>query len=444
MSDAARAANTSHRLTATPPRAAESTRAAQPGGHLNPGEPGPWRAALAGLLGLALTAGACQQGTPGGSARSGPGGPVPVSVASAVRKDVPVVVRSVGNVESVGTVEVASQVTGLVLDVHFKEGDFVKRGDLLFTIDTRPYSSTLAAAQAQLARDQALYQQAVDEAERAVRLNSEGLASEQDLTRAKSNAAAAAAALGADKAQIGSARIDVQFTRIRAPIDGRTGSLLVYPGNVVRSNESRPLVVIRSLVPIYVRFSIPEDYLPRLRMRMKEGDLPAFATPRGEGGATVEGRVSFIDNWVDPATGTIALKALFTNRDHELWPGEFVDVALTLAVDQDATVVPEAALQTGQDGPYVFSVGADGKATYRSVVLKHIVGPEAVLASGVEPGEQVVIDGQVRLRDGTPVTARPSAPGPAAGGSASTEASPASSGSALPNGAKRAAGQGAP
>jgi multidrug efflux system membrane fusion protein len=325
---------------------------------------------------------------------------VPVALATAQLLDVPREIATFGMVEASSTVDVAAQVQGLVTEVHFKEGDFVKRGDLLFTVDTRPYRASLAAAQAELARNKAVSEQAQLEAARAQRLKLEGVASEQEVAKALADAASSAA--------------NVQFTRITSPIDGRTGSLLVYPGNVVRPGDAQPLVVIRSLSPVYVRFAVSQDYLPVLRERFGHEPLTARVTPRGEGAKTVEGPVTFLENSVDAATGTIALKASFGNTGQELWPGGSVDVVLVLGVDKQATVVPEAALQRTQSGAIVFVVGKDGTAELRPVQVSRSTATQALIRSGVKAGEEVVTDGQLRLRQGTKITRRPPAAAPGA------------------------------
>jgi multidrug efflux system membrane fusion protein len=338
---------------------------------------------------------------------------VAVSVAVAEQKDVPREVASFGTVEASSSVDIVSQVQGLVTEVHFKEGDFVERGAPLFTIDTRPYRASLAAAQAELVRSRALADQAKLEAERAERLRVEGVATDQDVVKAQADAASTAASVKMGQAQMQSASLNVAFTRISAPMAGRTGSLLVHPGNLVRPTDTRPLVTLRSLTPVYVRFSVPQENLPAIRAGMK-GGLTVRATPRGEGATSVDGPLTFLDNSVDATTGTIALKATFTNAGQELWPGAAVDVALVLGVDRGATVVPEAALQRSQTGALVFVIGQDGRAESRPVSVLRSTETLALIGSGVRPGESVVIDGQLRLRNGTKVSVKAPAKSPSA------------------------------
>jgi multidrug efflux system membrane fusion protein len=331
---------------------------------------------------------------------------VAVSAAPAELRDVPREVESFGTVEASSSIDVVGQVQGLVTEVHFKEGDFVKRGDLLFTIDTRPYRASLAAAQAELSRNKALASQAKLEAERAERLRVEGVATDQDVVKAQADAASTAANVKMGQAQMQSASLNVAFTRITAPMDGRTGSLLVHAGNLVRPSDTQPLVTLRNLTPVYVRFSVPQEYLGPIRAGMSQG-LTVRATPRGEGAASVEGPLTFLDNTVDAATGTITLKGTFPNAGQELWPGASVNVALVLGVDRQATVVPEAALQRSQSGTLLFVIGQDGRVEPRNVEVLRTTSTLALIGSGVKAGENVVTDGQLRLRKGTRVSIKP-------------------------------------
>jgi multidrug efflux system membrane fusion protein len=332
--------------------------------------------------------------------------PVPVTVATAERQDVPREVPAFGAVEASSTVDVRAQVQGLITQVHFHEGDFVKRGDLLFSVDTRPYSASLAAAQAELLRNQAVANQAKVEAERAARMAVEGVASEQELAKAKADAASGAANVKVGQAQIRSAALNVAFTRITSPIDGRTGSLLVHAGNIVKATDAQPLVVIRSLTPVYVRFAIAQDYVAAVRDALGHVPLDVRVTPRGADAKTVEAPVTFLDNTVDVTTGTVTLKATYPNTGQELWPGASVDVVLVLGVDKNALVVPEPALSRSQSGTFVFVIGADGRAEPRPVDVLRTTATLALIRAGLQPGEQVVTDGQLRLRKGTKVTLR--------------------------------------
>jgi multidrug efflux system membrane fusion protein len=338
--------------------------------------------------------------------------PVPVSVALVKLEDVPREVQAFGVVEASSTVDVRAQVQGLITQVHFHEGDVVKRGAPLFSVDTRPYSASLAAAQAELLRNQAVAAQASLEAERAVRLRGEGVASDQEVARAEADARSSAANVKVGQAQIQSASINVALTRITSPIDGRTGSLLVHAGNIVKATDAQPLLVIRSLSPVYVRFSVAQDYVATIRERMQQGLLGVRVTPRGEAAKAIEAPVTFLDNSVDVATGTVMLKATYPNVGQELWPGASVDVVLVLGVDRQATVVPEPALSRSQTGTFVYVIGEGSRAEPRPVDVLRTTATQALIRSGLKAGEQVVTDGQLRLRKGTKVAAKSASPPP--------------------------------
>lgn len=329
--------------------------------------------------------------------------PVPVTLATVEKKDVPREIKAFGSVDASSTVDIRSQVAGLITEVHFKEGDFVKRGQLLFTIDTRPYSASLAAAQAQLLRNRAMAEQMRVEAERANALRQEGVASDRDVAKANADAASSAADVKLGQAQIASASLNVAFTRILAPMDARTGSLLVYPGNIVKATDAQPMVVLRSVSPVYVRFTVPQEHLTTIRERLGKEPLVARVTPRGSGAKTIEAPVTFVENIVDASTGTVTLKATYPNTSQELWPGTSVDVVLVLSVDRNAIVVPESALQRSQTGTLVFVVGKDGRVAPRPVQVLRTTETQALISSGLEVGEQVASDGLLRLRKGTKV-----------------------------------------
>lgn len=336
--------------------------------------------------------------------------PVPVSVQPVVRADVPVEVRAIGTVEAVSTVAIVPQVTGRVMSIHFAEGAAVRKNDPLFSIDTRPYNATLAAAQAELQKSRALAEEAVVEAQRYQALVREGLVTAQEAARREADKKSTAASVEAAEAQIASASLNVQFSTIRSPIDGRTGRVLVHAGNVVRAGDTEPMVVVRSMTPVKVLFTVSQDLLPRLRERFKGAALPVRATPRGGGARSSAGELSFIDNSVDAATGMLTLKATFANQDEALWPGSFVDVVLVLDEEQGAIVAPEAAVAEGQQGPYAFVVDGENKARLRRVTLKRRTESRAIVASGLAPGDRVVVDGLVRLKEGTSVRVKPDAP----------------------------------
>jgi len=367
----------------------------------------------------------------GGRGGGGAGAIVPVVLGKVVQKDVPVDIASIGNVEAFSTIGVRSQVTGTLTEVKFQEGDFVKKGDVLFRIDPRSYQAALDQAQANLARDEALQMQAEAQlardiasaeyakavADRTMELVNRGILSKDQGDQSTSAAEAAKAAVNADKAAVSSAKaqlvaqqaaidsakVQLEYSTIVSPIDGRTGDLALKAGNLVTANSTE-LVTITQLDPIYVTFSLPAVNLPELKKHMAAGKLPVTATPQTTGGHPTDGALTFVDNAVDPATDTIKLKATFANADHTLWPGQFARVSLRLTTLQNATVVPSQAVQTGQDGQFVFVVREDQTVEQRPVTIGQTAADDIVIANGLTPGETVVTEGQLRLEPGTRVT----------------------------------------
>jgi membrane fusion protein, multidrug efflux system len=395
---------------------------------------------------------------------------VPVSVATVEQKAMPVQIQAIGTVEAYSVVSVRAQVGGELTRVHFKEGQDVRKGDLLFTIDPRPFDAALAQAQANLAkdrgqiqqaraalerdrakvnqtqaalaRDQAQAKNAEVEANRYAELLKRGLiaqeqadqfrttaeslshtvlADEADIKSAEETVRADEAAVNsaqqavrADEAAVESAKLQLAYTTISSPVDGRTGSLMLHEGNVVRASGTNDstLVVINQVQPIYVSFTVPQQQLPVIKRYMADGPLAVRALPAGEP-QPLKGTVTFIDNAVDQTTGTIRLKATFANEEKRLWPGQFVNVDLTLTVDPDAIVAPSAALQSGQQGQYVFVVKGDSTVEMRRVTVKRTQGSDTVIADGLKAGESVVVDGQPRLVSGAKVEVRrpPGRPG---------------------------------
>lgn len=355
-------------------------------------------------LGLVLLAGSCSSGD--GAAQGGTDRPpaVPVTVAPVVRRDAPVTVTAIGRVQAYSTVEVKAQVEGRLAKAHFAEGQEVARGELLFTIDPRPFEAALREAEANLARDRAQQENAAVEATRFARLIKDGVVSADEYDQARTRAKALEGTVKADEAAVERAGIQLQYCSISAPIDGRLGQLLVHEGNVVKANETT-LATINQLRPVYVEFAVPQQELPAIRRQMAERRLPVAASiPGANGGqARVLGELSFVNNTVDTATGTVLLKAVFANRDEALWPGQFVNVELGLATRPDAILVPARAVQTGQAGRYVFVVQADGTVASRPVVVGPATGEDVVVEEGLAPGEEVVTDGQLRLAPGVRV-----------------------------------------
>ena len=327
---------------------------------------------------------------------------VPVTVGTVVQRDIPVQLRAIGNVEPYSTVSVKSQVEGQLAQVHFVEGQRVKQGDLLFTVDPRPFEAALRQAQATMARDAAEARNAAVDAKRRTQLLAQGFVSRDEYDQSQTKAASSAAAVKAGEAAVENARLQLAYCSIRSPIDGRVGQVLVHAGNIVEANDTL-LAVINQVRPIYVSFSVPEQQLPQVRERAAAGKLAVQALVPHHGDAPVVGELSFINNTVDMTTGTVLLKALFQNDDETLWPGQFVDVAVTLAVQRDAVLVAAEAIQVGQQGQYVFVVAADESAEVRAVVPGDRIGSEIVVTQGLAAGERVVTDGQIRLAPGLKV-----------------------------------------
>jgi multidrug efflux system membrane fusion protein len=329
---------------------------------------------------------------------------LPVSVQDVVEKTMPVQVQAVGTVQAYSTVSVKAQVDGELVAVHFKNGQFVKAGDPLFTIDPRAFQAQLKQMQATLAKDSAQLENADKELERVTSVVGKGYVSKEQHDQAIANAAALKATVQADEAAIENVKLQLSYCFINSPIDGCLGALKVDRGNLVKSNDAaNPLVIINQISPIYVSFFIPEKYLHEVRKYMASGKLEVGAIIPGREDQPAKGEVTFMDNTVDPSTGTIQLKATFPNKDKSLWPGQFVNVVLTLTEKRGAIVVPSQAVQTGQDGQYVFVVKPDFTVEYRPVVLGRTVGDEAIIDKGLQNGEKVVTDGQLGLSAGAHV-----------------------------------------
>ncbi|MBZ5726713.1 MAG: efflux RND transporter periplasmic adaptor subunit [Acidobacteriia bacterium] len=374
--------------------------------------------------------GAITSAAPGGGkgGKKGAGGDVPVTVAMAAQKNVPVEVQVIGNVEAYSTITVKAQVGGQLIRVNFKEGDFVRKGDLLFTIDRRPLEAALnqaianvardeaalGQAEANLARDAAQAKYAESQAVRYARLFQDKIVSRDQAEQLRANAdavaqavvadnaaiASAKAGIGASQAAVENARVQLSYTEIRSPIDGRTGNLTVKQGNVVMAN-SMDLMTINEVSPIYVTFAVPEAQLPAIKRYMAAGKLTVRARPQDDPGGEESGTLTFVDNAVDMTTGTIKLKGTFGNADHKLWPGQFVRVTLRLTTQNNAVVVPNQAIQSGQNGSFIYVVKADRTVEARPVTTGARVDQDMVVESGLEPGETVVTEGQLRLAPGT-------------------------------------------
>jgi multidrug efflux system membrane fusion protein len=394
------------------------------------------RAAIAAITIILLSGcGSAPQAQSGGPAFPA----VPVSVGQAAEESVPIQVQSVGNVESYSTVEVKAQVAGPLLAVRFIEGANVKQGDLLFEIDPRPFreasrqaeaavakdEAQLRVAEANLARSRAQLKNAKSEATRFEQLSKEGISTRQQEDQIRTAAEVAEHSVAADEASIESnraalesdraaaeqAKLNLAYCEIRAPISGRVGNLLLHPGNLVKANGDNAMVVINQIEPIFVTFGVPERYLGRIALQHSKRKLTVEATPDKDSKQTVRGTLTVIDNTVDQNTGTIRLKAIFDNKDGRLWPGQFVNVSLTIET-QTATVIPSEAVQVGQAGSFVYLVKSDQTVEPRPVVVGQMVGGRVIVEKGVSAGETIVTDGQSRLFPGAKIASgsAPTAP----------------------------------
>jgi multidrug efflux system membrane fusion protein len=368
--------------------------------------------AIAGVAaGLIALAGCSAQSAPGAEAggqggRAGGQGPVPVTTATVMQKSMPVEIGVIGSAEPVSTVSIRSQTTGQLTSVNFTEGDEVTKGQLLFLLDRRPLEAAVEQAEANLARDEAQAANAAAMAKRYQDLANRGIATREQVDTSNASLAALNATVAADRAALENAKVQLEYATINAPISGRTGALMVHEGNLVRANDSTSLVVINQIMPIQVAFSLPEARLTELKRYMARGALRVLATPPNDDAPPAVGRISFIDNSVDPATGTIKVKGTFPNADRRLWPGQYVNVTVELTTEKNATVVSTQAVQAGQQGPFVFVVKPDQTVELRNVVVTRTAAADTVIASGLEPGETVVTDGQIRLVPGSKISVK--------------------------------------
>ncbi len=335
------------------------------------------------------------------------GGPrvevVPVSAAAVVQKSIPLTTRAIGNVEAFSTVVIRALVAGELQKIHFRQGQEVHKGDLLFTIDPRPLQAALDQAVGTLAKDRSTLANARALAARYKKLFEEGIASKEDLDQYSTSADTQAGLVAADEAALDNARVQLSYATIHSPISGMTGNLLVYEGNLVKANDTTPLVTITQATPIYVTFAVPEGELAKVNRARAAGPVRVDAALPSDETHPVAGVLSFVDNAVDSTTGTIRLKATFENPERRLWPGQFVKVTLTTGIEANALVVPSQAVQTGQDGPYVYVVKDDLTVEPRPVKPGPSAEGVVVIAKGLAAGERVVTDGQLRLFPGAKV-----------------------------------------
>jgi multidrug efflux system membrane fusion protein len=357
---------------------------------------------------VALSALALAIATAGCGAANGDrptGGPpaVPVTIATVQQKTMPYEDHAIGNVQAYSSVAIKARVGGELEAVHFREGDEVSKGQLLFTIDPRPSQAAVKQAEGVLARDQALLKKAEDDVTRYAGLVEKDFVTKEQFDQITATAASLRATVKSDEASLDNARLQLGYCTITAPISGRTGNLAVKAGNLIKADDTNGMVTINQDRPIYVQFSVPEQDLPEIRAHQRAGALKVEAIIRQDHAHNVEGALSFIDNAVDTTTGTIMLKATFPNQDGALWPGQFVDVLLYLGEQADAIVVPNEAVVAGQVGQYAFVVGADDTVESRTVKVDRVIAGETVVADGLKPGDRVVTDGQLRLAPGMKV-----------------------------------------
>jgi len=322
---------------------------------------------------------------------------VPVTVARVVQESVPVRLRAIGNVEAFSTVSLKARVDGQIVEVNFKEGASVSKGDVLFRIDPRPFQAALRQAEANALRDSAARDQARSQERRYQELLDKNFISKEAYAQIRTNAQTAEAVAKASRAALENARLNLEYCTIQSPLDGFVGKVLLQAGNLVKANDVNALVVINQVRPIYVNFAVPEQELPEVRKRMADGPLDVEAIPADATQQRPSGRLIFVDNAVDPSTGTIKLRAQFDNGDAALWPGQFVNVSVRLYQQDNAILIPSQAIQTGPDGQYVYVVDDDLLAQLRPVTVQRTDGEQTVIAKGLAKGERVVTRGQLRL-----------------------------------------------
>jgi multidrug efflux system membrane fusion protein len=335
----------------------------------------------------------------------GEAGAVPVTITKVAEMALPVYLQGVGNVEAFSTVEVRPQVNGPLLTVDFSEGQDIEKGQLLFTIDPQPFEIALRQAETQLLKDQGQSKTLETQRARNANLFKQGLISQSDVDAQAAQANSLLSTIALDQVAIENAKLQLQYTKIMAPVSGRTGALNVHPGSLVRTTDATAMVVVNQITPVRVTFSLPAANLPAIRSGQGKGTLQteAITSDAPEGSSTI-GTLSFIDNVVDPTTSTIRLKATFPNSDRRLWPGEFVQVRLRVAYDPKAIVVPSSAVQNGPQGQYVYVIDQNRTAALRPITVARTEPSRAVIAQGLRPGEDVVTDGQLRLTPGARVS----------------------------------------
>jgi len=322
---------------------------------------------------------------------------VPVSVAQVTQEAVPFRLQAIGNVEAYSTVAVKARVDGQIVEVGFKEGEEARKGQVLFKIDPRPFEAAMRQAEANALRDAAARDQARSQEKRYQELLEKNFVSKEAYAQIRTNAAVAEATAGASQAALDNARLNLEYGTIRAPIEGYAGKIQIQMGNLVRANDVNPLVVINQVRPIYVNFSVPEQRLAEVREHMASRQVAVEALAPGSDHAAASGTLIFVDNAVDPSTGTIRMRARFPNKENLLWPGQFVNVSVRLFEQADAITIPSRAVQTGPEGQYVYVVDRSMVVDVRRITVQRTEGERAIVASGLAKGEQVVTQGQLRL-----------------------------------------------
>jgi membrane fusion protein, multidrug efflux system len=352
-------------------------------------------------IGLSLLSGCA-----GTHAAPAPAPAVPVVAATVQQKDMPVRVHAIGAVEAYSTVSVKTQITGELTGVYFKEGDDVRQGQLIFTLDKRPLEAALKQAESNLAKDEAAASMARVQQKRYEALMRSGVVSKEQYDQLESGARAEDAAVAADKAAVENAKVQLIYCSIYSPINGRTGNLIVHRGNMIKANDNPPLVNINQVQPIYVTFTVPQQYLAEVKQYAGSATLAVEAVIPNDNRGPAKGKLSFIDNQVDSTTGTIKLKGVFENRDRRLWPGQFVDAYLRLKTQANAVVIPSQAIQNGQQGQFVFVIKDDSTVEARPITTGNSEQGEVIVQKGLAAGERIVTDGQLRLLPGSKVQIR--------------------------------------
>ncbi len=356
------------------------------------------------LAGIALTLAGCGRSD---STKAVVAPPIPVQVAVAVQRDVPRAIEAIGNVQSLRNVAIKSQVDGIIAEIHFREGDDVKAGDLLVSLDQRPYENSLRIVRADLANARAEAAKAATDLERYKHLDQQDAISKEQFGLLATKAETTKAQVQAKEAAVANAELLLGYTKIRAPIAGRTGQLVLHEGALVKANDnSFAIVTLNQLAPIAVTYAVPERSLEDIRDALAARRATVTVVDRNTGLVRDQGRLEFIDNTVDPATGMVTLKAVFANEDHALWPGRFLNVSTLVDTDRAAVVVPASAVVTSQSGSTIYVLKSDGKVELRAVKLTRATGDLVLIATGISAGETVVTDGQLRLVPGARAEAR--------------------------------------